>query len=93
MPKIEFRRRFKPFAEDEIPGIITGVLPLLAHPGSEKPFPHQVKQKTVLAIGPEGGFTDYETELLTKKGFEPVSIGERILRVEYAVAACIGKLF
>lgn len=93
LPRIELRRKFKPFAEDEISDIIKGALPLLAHPGSEKQFPHQMNQKTVLAIGPEGGFTDYETKLLTKKGFEPVNIGERILRVECAVAACIGKLF
>lgn len=35
-------------------------------------------------IGPEGGFETEEIELLQSKGFEPTSLGKRILRAETA---------
>lgn len=46
----------------------------------------------VLFIGPEGGFTDYEIDLIESKGFKRVNIGERILRVETAIPFIIGKV-
>ena len=41
-----------------------------------------------LAIGPAGGFTDYEREALLSAGFEGVGLGTRILRAETA-ALCL----
>jgi 16S rRNA (uracil1498-N3)-methyltransferase len=93
MPAIEFRRRFKPFVEDEIPGIVKNTRALAAHPGAEKRCPHQVKGPVTLAVGPEGGFIPYETELLKKHGFEDVNFGKRTLRTEWFVPAVIGRLF
>lgn len=43
--------------------------------------------KLLFAIGPEGGFTDHEAEEAIAAGFERLSLGERILRVETAVSA------
>jgi 16S rRNA (uracil1498-N3)-methyltransferase len=40
-----------------------------------------------LLIGSEGGFSDSEAELLTGRGFKPVSMGSRILRCETAPLA------
>jgi 16S rRNA (uracil1498-N3)-methyltransferase len=91
-PKIEFRKRFKPFVEDEIPQIIKGTCPLVAHPYNGIPCPHQLQSAITLAIGPEGGFIPYEIELLGMQGFESISLGERILRVEYAIPALVGRL-
>lgn len=34
----------------------------------------------IIAIGPEGGWTDQELEIAIKSGFEPISLGRRILR-------------
>lgn len=43
-----------------------------------------------LLIGPEGGFTAAETEILTAaEGVEPVSLGGRILRAETALVAAL----
>ncbi len=37
-----------------------------------------------LLIGPEGGLTDDEQDLAVRAGWQPVSLGERILRIETA---------
>lgn len=92
LPEISVKRRFKPFVEDELPGIIKGKLPLLTHPGAVRDCPRNVAGSVVLCVGPEGGFTKYEVALLEKCGMHPVSIGARILRTEFAVCAILGRL-
>ncbi|NWF58632.1 MAG: 16S rRNA (uracil(1498)-N(3))-methyltransferase [Fischerella sp.] len=48
--------------------------------GKEK-LPNNQRQKTMaIAIGPEGGWTDKEIESAINAGFQPVSLGRRILR-------------
>jgi RsmE family RNA methyltransferase len=92
LPAIEFKRRFKPFVEDELPALVKGTRALAAHPYGAAPCPYHVERPVTLAIGPEGGFIPYEVDMLKAVGFEDVSVGERILRVEHAVAALIGRI-
>lgn len=92
LPKIELKKEFKKFVEDELPVISKGAEKIVAHPGGNKLCPHCVDKKVVLFIGPEGGFTDYEIDLIESKGFQKVNIGERILRVETAIPFIIGKV-
>jgi len=42
--------------------------------------------------GPEGGFEDSEADIIKKKGFVPVSIGDTILRAETAAIVSAGVL-
>ncbi|MCL2175072.1 MAG: 16S rRNA (uracil(1498)-N(3))-methyltransferase [Treponema sp.] len=42
----------------------------------------------VLAVGPEGGFSDKEAALFIENGFKPFTIGENILRTETAALYC-----
>ena len=93
LPELHLRRLLRPFAEQELPGLIQATLPLLAHPGVATPCPRAVAGPVTLVIGPEGGFIPQEIELLTRSGCRPVNLGERILRVETAVAALVGRLF
>ncbi len=93
MPKISFKKRFKPFVEDELPELIHNSLPLVAHPYNAIPCPVGIKDKSTLAIGPEGGFTEYEIESFRKLNFQVITLGERVLRVEFAVSALLSKLF
>ena len=46
----------------------------------------------VLAIGPEGGWTDEEFGMATAAGFAEVSLGQNILRTETAVASAIASI-
>lgn len=92
LPEVLLRPRFKPFAEDELPGMTQDALALVAHPGSGASCPRDVRRPVILAIGPEGGFVPYELDLLMAGGFSAVSLGARILNVETAVPALISRL-
>ena len=91
LPRIETRRLFRPFVEEELPSIIAGTRALVAHPYASAECPRGVKSVT-LAIGPEGGFIAKEVESMVKVGFEPVSLGSRVLRVETAIGVLLGRL-
>lgn len=93
MPSIELRRLFRPFVEEELPKIIEGTRALVPHPGAAIEAPRDVREPVTIAIGPEGGFIAQEIESLQRIGFEAVSLGPRILRVETAVSAVIGRMF
>jgi RsmE family RNA methyltransferase len=93
LPVVQLRPLFKPFVEDELPGLIKGTLPLVAHPNTSTECPRTVDRPVTLAIGPEGGFIPYEVEKLVNAGFSAIHLGERILHVESAVPALLARLF
>lgn len=93
LPEIHVKKLFRPFVEDELPIISDGTLKLTAHPPGEDECPRHVNSPVTLVLGPEGGLIDYEVELLEETGFSTVHMGERILRVENAVPALIGRLY
>ncbi len=93
MPEVQLKPLFKPFVEDELPGLIKASLALVAHPAAQHPCPRGLTQSVTVAIGPEGGFIPYEIEKLAAIGFSPISLGERPLRVETVVPALLSKLF
>ncbi|NQU25902.1 MAG: 16S rRNA (uracil(1498)-N(3))-methyltransferase [Candidatus Nealsonbacteria bacterium] len=62
---------------------------LLAHPAEDAAKSHPLRaahstDPVLLAVGPEGGFTDEEVALGTVAGWQPVDLGPRILRTETA---------
>lgn len=92
LPTLHIHQRFKPFVEDELPGLVKNTRALLAHPGDHPPCPTASAEPTLLAIGPEGGFIPYEVEKLQAAGCEAISLGPRILRVENAVSSLIARM-
>jgi len=93
LPQVHCHPRFKPFVEDRLPRMAAGKLALVAHPGDHPPCPGAGRRETLVVIGPEGGFIPYEVEKIHATGCQPVSLGARILRVENAVGAMLGRLF
>lgn len=93
-PKIEIYKRFKPFVEDVLPHLITVNNPaFVAHPYAEQKMPHAIEHACSIVIGPEGGFIDYEIDLLVKNGCQAVSLGNRIIRTETVIPYILGRLF
>lgn len=93
MPQVHVRTLFKPFVEDELPGLLEGKQGLVAHPGTATPCPTHLPGPGLLCVGPEGGFTPYEVGKLEEAGCQGVHLGPRILRVETAVPVLISRLF
>jgi 16S rRNA (uracil1498-N3)-methyltransferase len=52
----------------------------------------QAEPRAVLAIGPEGGWTDEELAAAIRSGFREASLGRLILRTETAVVAALASL-
>jgi 16S rRNA (uracil1498-N3)-methyltransferase len=46
----------------------------------------------VLAIGPEGGFTAAEIEVAAARGWQPIGLGPRVLRIETAALALVAAI-
>jgi 16S rRNA (uracil1498-N3)-methyltransferase len=62
---------------------------LVAHPGGLAPaqWPVRGASRAILAVGPEGGFTDIEVEQAQSAGWSMVSLGSTLLRIETAGVA------
>ena len=95
LPEVIVHHRFKPFVEDVVPQLKgQGII---AHPGVSTTladvFPGRGRaQKMLLAVGPEGGWNDFELECFAKQGFAGFSMGSRILHVDTAVVALLAQL-
>ena len=91
LPELQVHRGFRPFAEDRLPALSRGRRALLAPPTADTPCPAGGDTDTLLMIGPEGGFIDYEVDLALRAGLHPVALGTRILRAETALTAILGR--
>lgn len=87
LPIIEKHPRFIPFMQDELPKYHAQMSCYIAdlgpHPGLRTMSP---EKNNLLAIGPEGGFIEKESNLFKEAGFLPLQMGKRILKVETAVS-------
>jgi RsmE family RNA methyltransferase len=92
LPECSLHPLFRPFAEDELPAIAAGTTALAADPDADSDWPSPLAGNATLAIGPEGGWTAFELELLRRAGFTPARLGRRILRTEQAVPALLGRM-
>jgi len=92
LPRVSLHPRLRPFVEDELPALAAGTRRLVAHPAASIPAQAGIAGALCLAIGPEGGFNDFELGLFAAAGFEAVSLGPRVLRVETALPTLVGAL-
>jgi len=98
LPKVFVKRRIKIFLEDEAKLLFTNQAKFICHPGPYPRISILVRKEVskqhgcVLAIGPEGGWTDYEVNMFKSLGFAPVSLGKRILRTPVAITSVLSIL-
>ncbi len=67
---------------------------IVLHPGAKQNLLQMTEQaeSMAIAIGPEGGFSDLEIELLQSTGYHKARLGNRILRSETAPVAALSVL-
>lgn len=95
LPEVHVHRRFRPFVEDALPQIPGRGL--IAHPGAASGLaevftPPTPERPTLLAVGPEGGWNDFEIDAFVRAGFTPFGMGPRILHVDTAVVALTAQI-
>ena len=93
-PIIKFKKRFKPFVEDELSLLAKTHTMAVAHPYGSLTLNQFISHSglpQLLCIGAEGGWIDYEVNLLQANGCQPVTFGNRILRTEAVVNALCGR--
>ena len=95
LPKIECWKSFNRFLREGLSSFATTER-IVAHPYvekvGEKSWSWRTDVKPLLAIGPEGGWTDEEVAKLIDNGFRGYSLGSRILRTDTATIALLAQL-
>jgi len=98
LPEIGIHERFRAFVETTLPAILTddpGTLRIIPTLDAEVPLSERYPRETksvLAAVGPEGGWVDFEREQFTALGFQPVTLGRWVLRVEHAITTLIGQI-
>ena len=105
LPTLETRRHFRKFVTEELEEAFPTARRLVAHPYGGEEVEKKVEklggggdgggggdERVLLAIGPEGGWTDEEVELMEAHGFRRYSLGPRILRTDTATVALLAQL-
>ena len=91
LPEVALRRNFRRFLDEELEALFPGSTRVVAHPGGSAGAEPSGEGRPLFTIGPEGGWTDAEVELLEGRGFARYSLGPRILRTDTAVVALLGR--
>ena len=90
LPQVHLHPRFKPFIEDQLPGLIGSSACWIAHPGAHEALATQSGVGLIM-LGPEGGLVPYEVELAQSMGAQPIRLSDRILSVDTAVTAALSQ--
>ena len=93
IPEVSVHKQFRKLVEDEIETLSPGTRRLIAHPGAatsvRQALAEGAADRVLVAVGPEGGWNDFERNLLASRGFVEVGLGQRPLTT---TTACIALL-
>lgn len=96
LPEVYQYPRFKPFIQDIFPQWKREYQHfVLADPSGDSLLSAGLSEKpgrVVFAVGPEGGWIEYEKEQFQNQGFCACAMGERILKVDTAVTALHARI-
>lgn len=92
LPRVSIHRGFRALVEDGLGDLFREGRRLLADPSAIRPVRSRIgprDERVLVAIGPDGGWNDFERDMLVAHGFEATGMGTRTLRVD---TACIALL-
>jgi RsmE family RNA methyltransferase len=96
LPDIDLHPLLMPFLRGAPERWTTITHRVIAHPHASEPVEAVIRPgaraRTLVAVGPEGGWIDRELDTFAALGFIPVHLGAPILRVDAALAALLGQL-
>ncbi|MDD2240766.1 MAG: RsmE family RNA methyltransferase [Kiritimatiellae bacterium] len=97
LPKVSVHRQFKKLVEDDLDAFGPYAARFAAHPGAQgcalTPVAERLPdERVLLAVGPEGGWTPFELDLLAAHGFTTLSWGPRTLRTDTACSVLLGLI-
>ena len=91
VPRVHLHRRFRPFVEDQLPGLCAGRSCWLADRGAPMSLAEAPPLPAVVMIGPEGGFVPFEVQLAESVQAQRVGLGDRILSVDTALITVLAQ--
>jgi RsmE family RNA methyltransferase len=93
LPRVSVHRQFRKLIESDLPGLSDASARIVADPSASRSVAEAIRglevDRMLLAIGPEGGWNDFELSLLEQRGFVRAGMGPRPLRAD---TACIALL-
>jgi RsmE family RNA methyltransferase len=94
LPIVSVHKQFRKLVEDELDTLAPDTRRVVADPAATLPVRvaltnAAVQDRVLLAVGPEGGWNDFEMDLLARHGFLAASAGDRVLTT---TTACIALL-
>jgi RsmE family RNA methyltransferase len=96
VPIVSIHRRFRVLIEDELDAIAGNALRLVADPGAacraDDVIRAQAPGRVLVAVGPEGGWNDFERRLLAEHLFHGIGMGTRTLRTDTACVALLALI-
>jgi len=95
LPIVSIHKKFQDFFQTTFTEICDSSICLLADTNANNYLSDSELSKDlniILAIGPEGGWNEYEIQFMRKLGFKNYKLSESILRVENAVTAALSQV-
>jgi 16S rRNA (uracil1498-N3)-methyltransferase len=92
VPIVSIHKQFRKLIEADLDALFPQGRRIVAHPDGQGSIADTLGSSTervLLAVGPEGGWNDFEISLLRTHGFTPVTMGPRTLTT---TTACIALL-
>jgi len=95
LPRVSIHRQFRILVEDQLDALFPSGVRLVADPSGRTSIANALAgrdERVLLAIGPEGGWNEFELNLLADHGFTRVGLGQRTLRVDTASIALLSHV-
>jgi 16S rRNA (uracil1498-N3)-methyltransferase len=98
LPLVTIHRQFRVLIEDDLDALTGDAIRLVTHPAAPASMHQAVRsalalgaarERLLIAVGPEGGWNDFELRLLETHRFQRVGMGPRTLRADTACAALL----